>query len=162
MDENCTDNPWAVPDIMVFNYFLCPECNFQAKTSPLFEDHATENHPRAKRLFDNQIKSEQETLEDILKSEKGEDTDSYAIFDIGLGDNEDEEGMNYFWPFLAILTILAILGYFGLFWALLGSFLLFLVIFDIGLGDGEDEEGTKNIIYPAMFCLFKAKFSPKN
>ena len=35
-------------------------------------------------------------------------------------------------------------------------------IFDIGLSDGEDEEGTKNIIYPAMFCLFKAKFSPKN
>ena len=107
MDENCADNPWAVPDIMVFNYFLCPECNFQAKTSPLFENHATENHPRAKRLFDNQIKSEQETLEEILKSEKGEDTDSYAIFDIGLGDNEDDEGMNYFLPFLAIL------GYFG-------------------------------------------------
>ena len=99
MDENCTDNPWAVPDIMVFNYFLCPECNFQAKTSPLFENHATENHPRAKRLFDNQIKSEQETLEEILKSEKGEDTDSYAIFDIGLDDNEDDEGINYFWSF---------------------------------------------------------------
>ena len=113
MDENCTDNPWAVPDIMVFNYFLCPECNFQAKTSPLFENHATENHPRAKRLFDNQIKSEQETLEEILKSEKGEDTDSYAIFDIGLADNEDDEGINYFWPFLALL----------------GSFWPFLVIF---------------------------------
>ena len=113
MDENCTDNPWAVPDIMVFNYFLCPECNFQAKTPPVFENHATENHPRAKRLFDNQIKSEQETLEEILKSEKGEDTDSYAIFDIGLGDNEDEEGMNYFWPFLAI---------FGYFWPVLVIF----------------------------------------
>ena len=105
MDEICTDNPWAVPDIMVFNYFLCPECNFQAKTPPLFENHATENHPRAKRLFDNQIKSEQETLEEILKSEKEEDTDSYAIFDIGLADNEDDEGINYLgslWQFLAI------------------------------------------------------------
>jgi hypothetical protein len=38
-------NPWAVDSIMVFNYYLCPECDFQAKTSGSFETHALENHP---------------------------------------------------------------------------------------------------------------------
>ena len=37
---------------MAFNYFVCPECNFQAKTPPSFEMHAIENHPLAKKLFD--------------------------------------------------------------------------------------------------------------
>ena len=72
--------------------------HFQAKTPPLFENHAVENHPRAKSLFDNQneVKSEDhETLEDILKSAqvlKQEDHPDSYIFDIGLGGEDEVEG----------------------------------------------------------------------
>ena len=115
MDEKAT-NPWAVPNIMAFNYFLCPECDFQAKTPPLFENHAIENHPRAKSLFEqvqaSTIKSEQEALEDLLKSAdaqlKQEEPDNSYYFDIGLGedDHEGEKGdEGYFFCLLRFLAI---------------------------------------------------------
>ena len=104
-------NPWAVESIMAFNYFVCPECNFQAKTPPSFESHAIENHPLARKLFDPQesIKADADNVVDeLLKSmqsamqgtsamqvegEVKEEPENY-YFDINIGDDyveEDEE-----------------------------------------------------------------------
>ena len=61
-------NPWAVESIMAFNYFLCPECDFQAKTPPSFETHAIENHPLSKNLFTSDFNA----LTTTIKSEENE------------------------------------------------------------------------------------------
>ena len=87
-------NPWAVESIMAFNYFLCPECDFQAKTPPSFEIHAIENHPRAKYLFESPVKSEQDMLnsvENLLNNTDHDVKDEPGFyFDIDLPeDNED-------------------------------------------------------------------------
>ena len=33
-------NPWEVDSIMEFNFFLCPECEYQTKESTSFKIHA--------------------------------------------------------------------------------------------------------------------------
>ena len=33
-------NPWEVDSIMEFNFFLCPECQYQSKESTSFKIHA--------------------------------------------------------------------------------------------------------------------------
>ena len=103
-------NPWAVESIMAFNYFVCPECNFQARTPPSFEKHAIENHPRAKKLFDPEesIKADADNVvEELLKSMQGaiqgtstmqteesqvkeEEPENY-YFDINIGDDYGDE-----------------------------------------------------------------------
>ena len=103
-------NPWAVESIMAFNYFVCPECNFQAKTPPSFEMHAIENHPLAKKLFDPEesIKADADNVvEELLKSMQGavqgtstmqtdesevkeEEPENY-YFDINIGDDYGDE-----------------------------------------------------------------------
>ena len=96
--EHQESNPWAVESIMAFNYFVCPECNFQAKTPPSFETHAMENHPRARKLFDPQesLKADADTVvEELLKSMqqnevKTEEPENY-YFDINIGEEYDNE-----------------------------------------------------------------------
>ena len=107
-DNNSDNNPWAVESIMAFNYFVCPECSFQAKSPPSFENHALENHPRAKKLFDQNVdtvkmsppvKSEHDAaMEELLKStlinaEVKDEPNSY-YFDIGMEEEEEEEDYN--------------------------------------------------------------------
>jgi hypothetical protein len=41
-------NPWCVENIMVFNFFCCPECEYQGKTAITFQSHATKLHPRVR------------------------------------------------------------------------------------------------------------------
>ena len=65
-------NPWAVESIMAFNYFLCPECDFHTKTPPSFENHAMQNHPRAKPLFSNE-----QTDQSIVKDEDQTSVDNF-------------------------------------------------------------------------------------
>ena len=95
--EGLGSNPWAVESIMAFNYFVCPECNFQAKTPPSFETHAMENHPRARKLFDPQesLKADADTVvEELLKSmqqnDVKEEPENY-YFDINIGEEYPDE-----------------------------------------------------------------------
>ena len=92
LDEFERKNPWAVESIMAFNFFLCPECDFQAKTPPNFENHALENHPRSKKLFDSneipKIKSEHDVIMEKILNEVKEEP---YLFDIGLEDADDFE-----------------------------------------------------------------------
>ena len=46
-------NPWVVESIMDFNFFCCPECQYQGKTAKSFEFHAIETHPMSKKFFDH-------------------------------------------------------------------------------------------------------------
>ena len=92
-------NPWAVESIMAFNYFLCPECDFQAKTPPSFETHAIENHPLSKNLFTSDfnaltttIKSEENENnadEDIIETFLNDVQDKSYLFDIGIAEDSE-------------------------------------------------------------------------
>ena len=44
-------NPWNVESVMDFNFFCCPECDFQSRTVDLFEAHALDSHVQSKIFF---------------------------------------------------------------------------------------------------------------
>ena len=55
-------NPWVVESIMDFNFFCCPECQYQGKTAKSFESHAIESHPMSKQLFNqNEVEIDSKT-----------------------------------------------------------------------------------------------------
>ena len=41
-------NPWNVPNLEVFNFYCCPECDSKHDTKSHFVEHALEFHPKAK------------------------------------------------------------------------------------------------------------------
>ena len=41
-------NPWDVPNLEVFNFYFCPECDTKHETKSLFVGHALELHPKAR------------------------------------------------------------------------------------------------------------------
>ena len=41
-------NPWNVPNLEVFNFYCCPECDIRCDTKSHFVGHALEFHPKAK------------------------------------------------------------------------------------------------------------------
>ena len=44
-------NPWIVENIEAFNFYCCPECDFQSKNGDYFKRHAMESHKKSKVFF---------------------------------------------------------------------------------------------------------------
>ena len=44
-------NPWLVENIEAFNFYCCPECDFQSKDRDYFKRHAMESHKKSKVFF---------------------------------------------------------------------------------------------------------------
>ena len=44
-------NPWIVENIEAFNFYCCPECDFQSKDRDYFKRHAMESHKKSKVFF---------------------------------------------------------------------------------------------------------------
>ena len=44
-------NPWIVENIEAFNFYCCPECDFQSKNGDHFKRHAMESHKKSKVFF---------------------------------------------------------------------------------------------------------------
>ena len=44
-------NPWLVENIEAFNFYCCPECDFQSKNGDYFKRHAMESHKKSKVFF---------------------------------------------------------------------------------------------------------------
>ena len=44
-------NPWVVENIEAFNFYCCPECDFQSKDGDYFKRHAIESHKKSKVFF---------------------------------------------------------------------------------------------------------------
>ena len=85
-------NPWLVDNVSVFNFYCCPECDFKGKTVPVFKDHATEKHPRAKDLFDKKLvvmKVEPDVRQ--IKQEIVQDLDDSDEFYEDDNDNDNDE-----------------------------------------------------------------------
>ena len=84
-------NPWVVESIMDFNFFCCPECQYQGKTAKSFEFHAIETHPMSKKFFDHkELKSDTET-NDFDQEEFKLDIPNESDIEIGhLAEKQDE------------------------------------------------------------------------
>ena len=61
-------NPWIVKNIEAFNFYCCPECDFQSKNGDYFKRHAMESHKKSKVFF-LLSKSEKNTKKDPLEVE---------------------------------------------------------------------------------------------
>ena len=61
-------NPWDVESIQAFSHLKCPECSFDTKEENLFENNATENHPRSIEFF-GKVYNKRETYDLEIKSE---------------------------------------------------------------------------------------------
>ena len=61
-------NPWVVENIEAFNFYCCPECDFQSKNGDYFKRHAMESHKKSKVFF-LLSKSEKNTKKDPLEVE---------------------------------------------------------------------------------------------
>lgn len=57
------NNPWAVQNIEAFHFYCCPECSEKYSTSTEFQNHAVQNHPKAKFLFEEESKYHLENSE---------------------------------------------------------------------------------------------------
>lgn len=57
------DNPWNGKDVMDFNFFCCPECDYQSKTVTLFQNHALDSHPLSKEVFEKSVQVKEEYFE---------------------------------------------------------------------------------------------------
>ena len=58
--EEDINNPWIVENIEVFHYYCCPECEKKFQECHEFQNHAINEHPKAKVLFaKSEIKNEQ-------------------------------------------------------------------------------------------------------
>ena len=62
-------NPWIVENIEAFNFYCCPECDFQSKDRDYFKRHAVESHKKSKVFF-LMSKSENNTNYDFMEVEK--------------------------------------------------------------------------------------------
>ena len=54
-------NPWLVENIEAFNFYCCPECDFQSKDGDYFKRHAMESHKKSKvffMMFENSINND--------------------------------------------------------------------------------------------------------
>ena len=54
-------NPWVVENIEAFNFYCCPECDFQSKDGDYFKRHAMESHKKSKvffMMFENNINND--------------------------------------------------------------------------------------------------------
>ena len=71
-------NPWIVENIEAFNFYCCPECDFQSKDRDYFKRHAMESHKKSKVFF-LMAKSENNTNFDSMEVEK-------IIFEEGIKD----------------------------------------------------------------------------
>ncbi len=46
-------NPWEVDSVKQFLFYCCPECPYSAKAISPFVEHAVDNHPKAKKYFED-------------------------------------------------------------------------------------------------------------
>ena len=76
-------NPWLVENIEAFNFYCCPECDFQSKDRDYFKRHAVESHKKSKVFF-LRSKSEDNTNHDSMEVEN-------MIFEEGIKDFEKGE-----------------------------------------------------------------------
>ena len=61
-------NPWVVENIEAFNFYCCPECDFQSKDGDYFKRHAMESHKKSKVFF-SMSKPETNTNNDFMEVE---------------------------------------------------------------------------------------------
>ena len=65
-------NPWLVENIEAFNFYCCPECDFQSKDGDYFKRHAMESHKKSKVffiMFENNINNDSVEVETYSESQ---------------------------------------------------------------------------------------------
>ena len=75
-------NPWIVENIEAFNFYCCPECDFQSKDRDYFKRHAMESHKRSK-IFFIMPKSENTINKDPMAYKNEEDKDNLRTSELG-------------------------------------------------------------------------------
>ena len=76
-------NPWAVENIEAFNFYCCPECDFQSKDGDYFKRHAMESHKKSKVffiMFENNISNDSVEVKTYSESQV-ENKESRVDFD---------------------------------------------------------------------------------
>ena len=76
-------NPWVVENIEAFNFYCCPECDFQSKVGDYFKRHAIESHKKSKVffiMFENNINNDSVEVETDSESQF-ENTEGRVDFD---------------------------------------------------------------------------------